>query len=275
MTMTNTPVTHPRIPPSAEGQDAVRALLYHAGRVREIARSLGGRDAPAPEWGAPAAGRAVAAGEGEAAVRQLVQKVQRRAVASRISLSPDLSGVRPPEVEALYAALLRGRGPLRLVVPRSLLLDEDERRLLSRYTAAGAVARAASVGLPEMVVIDGAVAMLCEPGARGTPTVVADPLVVRALEALFDAVWVQSPDAGHLAELDAAALRAAGEDGGTLARVLELLGAGWTDEAAARELGCSVRTYRRHVAVVMRLLRARSRFQAGLRAGQWQVAAAR
>ncbi|MFF2923675.1 hypothetical protein ACFVTP_14935 [Streptomyces celluloflavus] len=274
MTMTNTHLTHTRIPPAAEGQDAVRALLYHAGRVREIARSLGARDASASEWGAPVAGRA-AAGEGEAAVRQLVQKVQRRAVASRISLPPDLSGVRPPEVEALYAALLRGRGPLRLIVPRSLLLEEDERRLLSRYTATGAVARAASVGLPEMVVIDGAVAMLCEPGARGTPTVVGDPLVVKALEALFDAVWVQSPDAGHLAELDAAALRAAGEDGGTLAQALELLGAGWTDEAAARELGCSVRTYRRHVAVVMRLLRARSRFQAGLRAGQWQLAAAR
>ncbi|MFD0383713.1 helix-turn-helix transcriptional regulator [Streptomyces stramineus] len=48
--------------------------------------------------------------------------------------------------------------------------------------------------------------------------------------------------------------------------ILRLLGEGYTDEAAARELDISVRTYRRRVADIMRLLGARSRFQAGVHA---------
>ena len=48
--------------------------------------------------------------------------------------------------------------------------------------------------------------------------------------------------------------------------VLASLGAGDKDEVAARKLGISVRTYRRHVAEIMREIRASSRFQAGARA---------
>ncbi|MHA6796033.1 response regulator transcription factor [Pseudonocardia bannensis] len=47
-------------------------------------------------------------------------------------------------------------------------------------------------------------------------------------------------------------------------RVLELMSRGVTDEAAARETGTSVRTYRRHVAEVMSMLGAQSRFRAGV-----------
>jgi DNA-binding NarL/FixJ family response regulator len=45
-----------------------------------------------------------------------------------------------------------------------------------------------------------------------------------------------------------------------------MLGAGLKDETAARELGLSLRTYRRRVADLMAALGADSRFQAGLRA---------
>jgi len=53
--------------------------------------------------------------------------------------------------------------------------------------------------------------------------------------------------------------------------VLRRLTSGSTDEAAARELGLAVRTYRRVVARVMVRLGARSRFQAGFLAasGGW------
>ncbi|MET9296415.1 helix-turn-helix transcriptional regulator [Streptomyces sp. NPDC003077] len=251
-------------------QDPVRALLYHATRLREIARALDG-DEHGPAAAAPGTGPAVPE-DGGAAVRRLVPWVRRRSVRARISLSPLMADGRPPAVEALHAALLDGPGPLRLVVPRALLADEEGRGLLKRCTAAGADVRAASLGLPEAVVIDGTVAVLCAPGARGAPAVVRDRILVHSLETLIDAVWAQSPDAGWLAELGTDALREAEEGGGTLPRVLELLGTGWTDEAAARELGCSVRTYRRHVADLMRMLRARSRFQAGLRAAQGRLA---
>ncbi|MGH2602897.1 MAG: response regulator transcription factor, partial [Dehalococcoidia bacterium] len=51
-------------------------------------------------------------------------------------------------------------------------------------------------------------------------------------------------------------------------QVLRLLDAGYKDDAAARQLGMSVRTYRRHVAEIMRSLGATSRFQAGARAAE-------
>ena len=45
-----------------------------------------------------------------------------------------------------------------------------------------------------------------------------------------------------------------------------------TDEAAARRLGTSLRTYRRRVAEPMAVLEAGSRFQAGVRAGELGLA---
>jgi DNA-binding NarL/FixJ family response regulator len=50
--------------------------------------------------------------------------------------------------------------------------------------------------------------------------------------------------------------------------ILASLGEGVKDEVAARKLGLSVRTYRRHVAEIMRDMRATSRFQAGVRAAE-------
>ncbi|GAB2585234.1 hypothetical protein GCM10027168_17570 [Streptomyces capparidis] len=258
--------------PTEGRHETVRALIYHAARVGEIARALGGRDGTREV--ASLSAQVAQAGDADAAVRRLTQQVQRRAVRSWLCLSPRDASGRRPEVEALHAALLQGRARPRLIVPRALLVDEAERGLLRPYAAMGAPVRVSALSLPEMVVVDGVVAVLCEPGVQGAPAVVTDRPVIRALEALLDTVWVQSPDAGPLQELVAAAPRETEDGGTTLSRVLELLTAGWTDEAAARELGCSVRTYRRHVADLMRLLQARSRFQAGVRAAQRRLTAA-
>ena len=54
--------------------------------------------------------------------------------------------------------------------------------------------------------------------------------------------------------------------------LLRMLTTGLTDEAAARRMGMSLRTYRRRVAELMRLLEAESRFQAGVRAGELGLA---
>jgi len=50
--------------------------------------------------------------------------------------------------------------------------------------------------------------------------------------------------------------------------VLARLRDGVTDEAAARDLAISVRTYRRYVTGILELLDANSRFQAGARASE-------
>jgi DNA-binding NarL/FixJ family response regulator len=102
------------------------------------------------------------------------------------------------------------------------------------------------------------------PGARGprTYTVSAAPALVDGAYALFEAAWESAIDLAVFP--DSQRPRIDAENG----RVLRALGSGVTDEAAARQLGMSLRTYRRRVAEVLVSLNAGSRFQAGVRAGE-------
>lgn len=50
--------------------------------------------------------------------------------------------------------------------------------------------------------------------------------------------------------------------------IIQLLGTGLKDEAIARRVGMSLRTTRRHIADIMKLLGAESRFQAGILAAR-------
>lgn len=121
--------------------------------------------------------------------------------------------------------------------------------------------RVAKVPLPALVIADAGTALVCAESAAGRQTsVIEDPAVVRTLGSLFGSVWggaapVAGPfDFGNRARAD------------MVRRVLERLRDGVTDEAAARELAVSVRTYRRYVTGILELLGASSRFQAGARA---------
>lgn len=118
--------------------------------------------------------------------------------------------------------------------------------------------------LREVVVIDGVNALVRgAAGGSGTQaTVVNDAGAVRALELLFAGAWSRGRKLTDHLELGPR-LRT------EFARsVLESLRAGHNDDVAARELNVSLRTYRRHVAEVMRELDAISRFQAGARAAE-------
>ncbi|WKX70547.1 DNA-binding response regulator [Streptomyces sp. XD-27] len=123
--------------------------------------------------------------------------------------------------------------------------------------------RQARVPLPTLLIADGRCALACTDSAAGRQTsVVTDPTVVRALLSLFTSVWggavpVTGPfDFGSRARAD------------MVRRVLERLRDGVTDEAAARDLAVSVRTYRRYVTGILEMLGANSRFQAGVRASE-------
>lgn len=143
--------------------------------------------------------------------------------------------------------------------------DEESERHLVELAARGAQVRICPAGLPqETILVDGRAAVLAGPIERGVRsfTVVRSPDVVRGIRALYQAAWESA--------IDLAAYRRArppmpDEEG---RRILGMLAAGLTDEAAARRLGMSLRTYRRRVTGLMKLLDARSRFQAGLRAQQ-------
>jgi DNA-binding NarL/FixJ family response regulator len=99
----------------------------------------------------------------------------------------------------------------------------------------------------------------------GTDLIQTDqPEMISVLTALFDQVWNAatplrpgSRKPNHDSDCELA---------DTELQLLMLLAAGATDETAARHLGVSLRTARRHMATLMNRLAATSRFQAGVEA---------
>ncbi|MFJ4337519.1 LuxR C-terminal-related transcriptional regulator [Streptomyces sp. NPDC088915] len=85
---------------------------------------------------------------------------------------------------------------------------------------------------------------------------------VAALCALFDTTWERGMPLGHSHTLDDRGLSP------QEAEFLRLLGQGLTDQAISVRLGVSHRTARRVAAGLMEKLDARSRFEAGLKAGE-------
>ncbi|MFF8641032.1 DNA-binding response regulator [Streptomyces sp. NPDC015345] len=152
----------------------------------------------------------------------------------------------------------------KLYTPRALADAESKARLV-RIAESGAQVRISAAPLVhEAIVIDRRVAILAGAPVRGTRTytVIRSPDAVEGVRSLVYAAWETAAD---LAEYRRTRPPALDEEA---RRVLRALSAGHTDETTARELGMSLRTYRRRVADLMAALGATSRFQAGLRAGE-------
>ncbi|MCI3933853.1 DNA-binding response regulator [Streptomyces sp. AN091965] len=167
-------------------------------------------------------------------------------------------GKRPP----LRKPAPRDGLAMRKVYTRRALGDPYSERRLVAIAASGADVRISSAPLArEAIVIDRRIAVLAGSESRGprTYTVVRVPEVVDGVRSLLYATW-------DAAEPLADALRASGPALDEEARlVLGALTDGLTDEAGARRLGMSLRTYRRRVAELMAGVGATSRFQAGVR----------
>jgi DNA-binding CsgD family transcriptional regulator len=141
--------------------------------------------------------------------------------------------------------------------------DPDSREHLLWVAKAGAVVRICGTTLAhETIIVDKRVAILAGPPVSGVRdyTVLMAPEAVAGVRSLFLATWAGATD---LADYVPSASPAVDEQG---MAILRQLASGQKDEAAARTLGVSVRTYRRRVAELMALLGAESRFQAGERA---------
>lgn len=151
--------------------------------------------------------------------------------------------------------------PVRKLYNPTALTDGAFREHLREITALGADVRISRSPLAnETIIIDRRIAILAGKVTEGGReyAVVSTPSVVAGVDALFTATWDAAPP---LATFEAAPpLPERGRE------ILRLLARGHTDEAAARKLGLSVRTYRRRVAELMTTLGAESRFQAGTRA---------
>ncbi len=108
--------------------------------------------------------------------------------------------------------------------------------------------------LPDRTTPDGSGALLVR-----EPSVLA--FLVRTFETIWSAATPFAPDASGYQDVS-----------GDLQRtIIRLLASGAKDEVVARRVGLSVRTCRRHIAEIMELLGADSRFQAGVLAerNQW------
>ncbi|MER7690307.1 DNA-binding response regulator [Streptomyces sp. NPDC097610] len=151
-----------------------------------------------------------------------------------------------------------------------MLADQRDRWTLREMTAQGLQVRIAAAPLPQgMVFIDRRTMILTEPATAGPAVgghrqyaMSAAPALVSGAYALFEAAWETAADLEVFLSSDRPQLDAQART------VLRALGSGATDEAAARELGMSLRTYRRRVAELLVALDANSRFQAGIRAGE-------
>ncbi|WP_406469724.1 DNA-binding response regulator [Streptomyces hirsutus] len=173
---------------------------------------------------------------------------------------------RPGVRQAVGDGLRNGDAQqIRKLFSPAALADQHSREHLGMLVDKGARVRIAATALPhETIIIDRRFAILAgldTPGGRAY-TLTTAPTLVGSVYALFEAAWESATDLqaflrGKHPRLDAESRT-----------VLHALASGATDETAARELGMSLRTYRRRVAHLLDALDAGSRFQAGVRAGE-------
>ncbi|MFG1915830.1 TrmB family transcriptional regulator sugar-binding domain-containing protein [Micromonospora sp. NPDC048898] len=194
------------------------------------------------------------------AMDEMITKAEREILCA---LSPrDLSADRRNHaVRLLQAARHRGI-PVKAVVPSPV---NAARLHPVRPTGNQPGHRTRDLPDQDLVITDGREAVLRTPHREDespqTVLVSMNPLV-QVLRTMFAATWSSG------APLPGAVQCHEKLRGEPLKSILASLVAGEKDEVAARKLGISVRTYRRHVADIMREIRASSRFQAGARAAE-------
>jgi DNA-binding CsgD family transcriptional regulator/sugar-specific transcriptional regulator TrmB len=202
--------------------------------------------------------------EGVDAVRDRLAELAAAATFECLSFNPNTA--QTPDAKAASRGLngdLLSRG----VAIRCVYQDSFRNHpLMLEYaewlTSLGGQARTAPSVPMMMVVFDRRTALLPldpDESHRGALDI-SSPGIVAAVCALFEQVWSTATPVGQAMISDDTGLNASQQE------LLELLGAGHTDESAARKLGVSLTTVRRMMAILMDRLNARSRFQAGVRA---------
>jgi sugar-specific transcriptional regulator TrmB len=159
-------------------------------------------------------------------------------------------------------AVLKRGVQFRTLYTRRQLADDPMRDYMHMMREHGAQVRIADTLPHRLVIFDRTVSFLPVDPRRPAAgaLVVREPAITANLVMLFESLWAGAQDMDE-------ALLAGTPSASELDRsVLMLMSSGVKDEAAARQLGISDRTYRRHVADILIRLGASSRFQAGVEA---------
>jgi DNA-binding CsgD family transcriptional regulator len=156
---------------------------------------------------------------------------------------------------------------VRMLCSADAMRTDAGERFVSDAETRGIHVRVTPAPLHELLMVDDRVALVHpETTGAGRRAVVAyAPAILHTLRALFTGAW-QAADPAMPGPSSAAPAwdRLTRE-------ILDCLSAGYKDDAAARKLGLSVRTYRRYVAEILRDMGAASRFQAGVRAAELRL----
>ncbi|MEU6232281.1 LuxR C-terminal-related transcriptional regulator [Kitasatospora sp. NPDC047058] len=174
-------------------------------------------------------------------------------------------------VEGLTDALTRNlelleRGVrMRALYQHTVRVNPAMQHYASRLTASGCELRTDNEIVDRVVIVDREVAFIPRTGI-GAPSgavMVREPALVDYLYRSLEQCWSRALPFDQ--EETRSVVAGYGEAGAAIKRsIARMLADGSTDEQAARRLGMSVRTCRRHIAELMDSLGADSRFQAGV-----------
>ena len=207
--------------------------------------------------GAEAPGQRIRGRLRQAKLDELVRGAHREIVALQVR-RPTVAGLTGASAGLDRRALRRGVN-IRMLYPHDRLTRGDDVDHVRRLVGDGAEVRTTARVAAAAVVVDrAAAALLVDGDGESELLVLHDPAVAGTLAAMFESCWE------HAQPLGAPADGLSGND----RTLLQLLALGATDEAAARTMGVSVRTVRRHVSQLLDRLQAVSRFQAGVQAAQ-------
>ncbi|SDG11057.1 Sugar-specific transcriptional regulator TrmB [Lentzea fradiae] len=181
-----------------------------------------------------------------------------------MAMQPDgpLSAAYIEAARPLDLRCLRRGVRMRTIVLDEAVADDRTEKYVQELVALGAHVRSVTHSMERMIIYDRSVAVVpIDPGnsARGA-LIIHQPSLVTSMIALFDRVWCDARP------VEAAEAAPGADEHLRLVekQILTVLSTSSKDEIAAREMGMSVRTFRRHVADLMTRLGASNRFQAAL-----------
>lgn len=149
---------------------------------------------------------------------------------------------------------------VRVLLPHLSRCDAEVRDRTARISAAGGEVRTTAASLPPLIVFDRSVAFLFDDGDAETAHLVQHKALVDFMTHMTVSAWASSSAferTGGNKRIPEALTQE------TKTAIVQLLTAGYKDEAVAKRLGIGVRTCRKYIAELFGDLGARSRFQAG------------
>jgi regulatory LuxR family protein len=188
----------------------------------------------------------------------LVRASQRKSARSTVALSAVC-----PQASLRLLSLFTSGGDaslrLNVFVTQDLTYHRELMDQLRRAAQRGADVRLGPE-VPVMLAVDDLVAVhgATAPCRCCAMTIAENVSIMPVMRVLLERQWKQS---AKLTDSDI-------ETGRISQSILDCLAAGMTDSAAARHLGVSARTVRRHVSAIMAAVHVRSRFELGFRLGR-------